>query len=163
MAFLDLTVGSSDLQLLPASLRKDEELAAIVAECEAVLVAAFTRVLPRVGFGLTIAAGGQLHVPTVPTGAYLVDATSGTYVFLRGYDPDPLECEARLLAALKLEIAALVRWRRHQWRMNPQTSAESDGDGGKSLSYREDKNALTHPAFGAHLLPFDLRPPAAVI
>lgn len=160
MAFLDLTVGSDDLQLLPASLRKDEDLAALVAECEAVLVAAFTRILRG---GYSLATGYAWGPAIVPTGAYLVDAESATYVFLRGYDPDPLVCEARLLAALKLEIAALVRWRRHQWRMNPQTSAESDGDGGKSLSYREDKNALTHPAFGAHLLPFDLRPPAAVI
>lgn len=159
MAFLDLTVGSADRQLLPASVLKDEELPAIVAECEAVVLGAYTKVVR----GSAPVPSGAAWLPLIEAGAYLVDAASGTYVCLRGYDPDPLQCEARLRAALKHEIAACVRWRRSQWRQNPLTAGESDGEGGKSVTFRADKNQVTPPGFGAHLLPFDLRPPAAVV
>jgi len=159
--FFNPNPESSDLQLLPAALREDEDLAAIADECEAATLARFTGVLPgRASLARDYAA---FSLSSVPTGAYTVDASDGVYVFLRGYEPDIADCEARLAAALKREIAGLIRWRHAQWRMNPTSASESSGQGDKAISYREDKNLAFPPTFGMYLRPFDLRPPAAVI
>jgi hypothetical protein len=151
---------SPDLQLLPEGVRSDEELATIAAECEAAVLAVFVVTLPRAGAWPEAATA----LNAAPYGAYALDAANGVYVCLRGYDPEPATCAALLREALKKEIAAVIRWRRTQWRADPQTASESDGgQGGRAKSFRDDKNAPFPPSFGLHLRPFDIRPPAPVI
>lgn len=153
---------SPDVELLPAALRRDEDLAAIAAACEADVLAAYTKTVPsssnvRGSSGLTGFAATDLSE------AYALDFTRGVYIFLRDYDPTVASCEPLLAQALKREIADLIRWRHRQWRADPLTASESAGDGGKASAFREDKNRRFHESFGVHLLPFDIRPPAAVI
>lgn len=160
-SFFNANPESPDLQLLPASVRKDEDLVAIAAECEAAVLAQFTGLIHQATqYG---DAAAFPVVGLVPTGAYALDATNGLYVFLRGYDPVRASCPEPLATALVREIAGVIRWRRTQWRDNPQTAAESDGDGGASKSFREDKNARFPQDFGAYLRPYDIRPAPAAI
>lgn len=157
--FFNSNPESTDLQLLPVAVRKDEDIAAIADECEAAVLAAFTVVIGSVETAVSV----YPSVGLVPTGAYALDSTNGVYLCLRGYDPVRANCSALLEAALLREIVGVIRWRREQWRMNPHSASESSGQGAKAISFREGKNDLFPPAFGAHLRPFDLRPPATVI
>ena len=162
MTFFDALPESEDLRLLPAAMRRDEDLVAIATACEADVLAAYTGVVPRSleamgSAGVLAFSGNDL------SDAYALDSTRGVYVFLRDYTPVLATCEPLLATALKREIADLIRWRFRQWRADPTTASESAGDGGKSSSFRDDKNQRYHASFGMHLRPFDIRPPATVI
>lgn len=158
--FFDVT-NAADLLLLPVALRTDEDIAAIAEAAEADVLAHYTGVIPS-SLDRRGSAGVVAYRAREIDDAYALDAERGLYVFLRDYNPTLADCEPLLAAALRREIADVVRWRHAQWRAAPLAASEA-AHGGKSTSYREDRNRRFHESFGVHLRPFDIRPPAAVV
>ncbi len=159
--FFDASEGSQDLLLLPPASRTEDDLEALADAAEAEVLAAYTGTGQRVYAGV----GDNVTLADLYPGAYVLDDSTdpALFVFLRGYNPDPLECEANLAAALKREIAHFIPYLAAKWRTNPLTAAESAGDGGKSVTFREDKNNPRPPGFGRYLRPFQVMPPAVFL
>jgi hypothetical protein len=56
------------------------------------------------------------------------------YIYLRGYNPDPLLAPASLVDRVKRCIAHIVRWRSQSRGLNPHVQSEGGQQSGKSFN-----------------------------
>jgi hypothetical protein len=122
-------------------LRDDEDLASLAAGAEADTLAEYTR-------------------PDGHDGATQLDAGMATerFVWLRGYTEDAEAAAPAFTAALRREIAGVIRWRAARMGKKAGLESESAGEPATSKSYRADAEQALPPDFGRHLRPFTLRP-----
>jgi len=147
------------LKLLPSELRAADELANVPAEAEADVLAKYT---VRGDEGLVDDGFGYL---TTRTRTQLKDASGngiGVYIYLDGYDETPAQAEPNFAAALRREIASVIRWRFKQRQRDPLISSASSGEF-MSKTFRGDSENAFPPGFGRWLRPYDTRRPLEVL
>lgn len=134
--YFDVTVPAH-LLLLPEAIRAASELPEVAEQAEADVLGAHS--------------GTYCYEDAVE-----LSDDSGVYVYLRGYAEDAADAPARLVAALRAEIADVIRWRLARSRRDPNVDSESAGE--RSTTYREDAEHAFPPDFGRRLRPFLVRP-----
>ena len=101
------------LALLPKDLRTASDLEATAARAERDVISFYTRFISAEEvYSLT-----PVYDPMFPFAA--ANLGNGYYVFLRGYDPSPLDADDPLKRALIDTIADVIRWRLLQGKTNP--------------------------------------------
>lgn len=129
------------LALLPPALRDHEDIANLAATAELLVVQAYTR--------------EEDHAGAV---AIDVGTAAERFVWLRGYAVDPAGAVPALAAALRQEIAGVIRWQAARGAKKAGLESESAGDPATSKTYRADAEEALPPGFGAFLRPFAIRP-----
>lgn len=149
--YWDAQQGSTDLQLLPSHLRADENLATLSEVVEADIVARYTvSTADAPAYAWTATPWGW----TLDTGpaAGMVKLADNLYIRLRGYAPDAADAEAYFAAAMRREIAHVLRWRLGQAKRDPSITQESTDD--RSKTYRDDAAEPFPATFPLYLRPF---------
>jgi len=148
------TTDEDHLKFLPDDIRSaSDELANVAAEAEADVIAHYT----------APADDTDLHTSyysiNTRTCTELTDANGdgiGLYVWLRGYAADPTNAEQNFAAAMRREIAGVIRWRWTQRRKDPLLRFEASGQF-KSRTFTTDSENPFPPGFGRWLAPYDTR------
>ena len=130
------TTNPAHLALLPQAIRAHEELADVAAVAEDEVIEYFS-----------------LPAAVAPSGAVVRDRGTAVerHVCLRGYAIDAALAQAALAAALRREIAGVVRWRLAQRARKPLLTSETAGDPMTVKNYRDDAESRWPPGFGAGL------------
>lgn len=145
-SYFDVT-NADDQKFIPVRLRTYDDLTAVAAMAEADVIEFYTV--------------STNETPDLVLSDDAVEVADDTFVCLRGYAVDADSASADLKAAMKMAIAALIRWKHAQWELNPMYSVEFKN--GMSTSIRESIKNLRSPGFTYHLRRFDLRPLPYVI
>lgn len=151
--------------MLPAAITGRGDIAVLASECEADLIAHYTRNTPdRRYTGLGSWPSGVVVGEPTPS------EDNERQVYLRYYKADASDVsdsaadEVAFMAAMGRELASLIRHRASQRNEDgaPTPSVVSERRGMRSVTYAEGSTAFaiaSYPkGFGRYLKPFDLRP-----
>jgi len=158
---------NTHLALLPAPLRAHAELFELAPVVEADVIGFYTRRVHDARYTVLQPTGQPLKTVLpysfvfTPRG-YATDLGNGEYVYLIGYTldaADPL-ADPLLVAALRKEVAHVLRWRLRQWDRDPAIESESSGQamGGRNVKYRAWSEEPFPRDFPRWTKPFDSRP-----
>lgn len=150
--------NAAHLALLSPSIRADSaEVRNVAPIVEREVLAMFT----KKGHGAAVT-----YIAASPR-AYAVSLSLDLWLCLAGYDPDPALAtggtDGPLASALRETIAGVLSFRMAQRRTSPLESSSSAADGGKMISFREDRNRRFPDGWDVALRPYDIRPPAVAI
>lgn len=135
-AYFETATTSTDLLLLPDTLRAHRDLATVAAQAEADVIEQFTRRSPvrfsdlRYGFSATV-TDADAGTP--------YDLGNGQAVYIDTYDPDASAAtvDAGMKRALKATIADVIAWRLKKIGEAGDILSSVGGNAGASKQFRD--------------------------